>query len=58
MDFSKAQKLENKINEFKDETGLSDSDIRKLIVKKYLLGDEEKSADEMMGDFLHPKREE
>ena len=58
MDLSKGQKLRNKIEELKSETGLDDDSVKQIFVKEYLLDEEEKDPDKMMSDFLHGKQEE
>ena len=52
MELSKDYKLEMKIDEFKKETGLSDSEVKKLLIKKYLLEDEGKSTHQKFADWL------
>jgi len=61
MELSKGQKLRNKIEELKSETGLDDESIQKLFVKEYLLKDEndtEVDPDRSFSDFIHKKDKE
>lgn len=48
-------KLEKKIEELKEETGLDEKGVKKLFIKKYILEDKDKSPDEMFGELLHGK---
>jgi len=57
MDFSKGQKLRNKIEELKSETGLDEESVKKLFIKEYLLEGEDKSADELFSEILRGKKE-
>jgi len=52
MNLSKRGELELKIESLKRETGLSDKEVKKLFIETYLLEDEEKSPDEIFGEFL------
>ena len=52
MDLAKSEKLKLKIEELKRETGLNDSEVKKLFIKEYLLDDEEQTTDEMFAEFL------
>ena len=52
MDLSKGQKLRNKIEELKSETGLDDDSVKQIFVKEYLLGEEKKSSEEIFSEWL------
>ena len=54
MELSKGQKLKNKIEDLKRETGLSDQEIKTLFLKEYFLEEEEntKKANDSFVDFL------
>ena len=53
MDFSKEQKLRNKIEELKSETGLDEESVKELFIKEFLLPkEEEKSGDEIFSEWL------
>jgi len=59
MELSKGQRLKNKIDEFCNENNISEEEAKKMFLKNYFLPEDGgKTPDEMMGDFLHPKREE
>ena len=57
MQLSKEQRLRDKIDTLKEEEGLTDSQVKQLFVKEYLL-EEEKSTDEMFGEMIRGKKEE
>jgi len=53
MDLAKSEKLKLKIEELKRETGIDDSEVKKLFIKNYLLEEEtEKTTGEMFAEFL------
>jgi len=58
MDLSSGQKLRNKIEELKAETGLTEKEIKQAFVKEYMLENEGKSVDEMFSEVITGKKEE
>jgi len=58
MDFSKEQKLRNKIDDFCKENNIDIEEAKEMILKSYFISEKEgKTVDETMSEFLHGTKE-